>query len=142
MDWEWELDEIDPARAKRASKVRLEDIKVDGQQASADVVEEKTGEIVYHATLDDCDCQDFRFNTKGNKPCKHILALAMAVGIVNQGGYTPDQQLVLDIAALKERIATASGYYHVFHESTVTNSAYDAMKQELARLEAEQEAML
>lgn len=135
MEWDWKLEEIDTARAKRASKVKLESIEVNGEQATADVVDEASGEIVYHTMLDDCDCQDFRFNTKGNKPCKHILALAMAVGIVNKNGYTPEQQRLVDIDALKERIAVAAGYYHVFHESVMNNSEYDAMKAELYKLQ-------
>lgn len=141
MKWEWQLIDIDPGRAKRAAKIRLSNVEVNGQKASADVVDEKTGEIVYECTLSKCSCEDFHMNTRGRKPCKHILALGMAVGVINKDGYTPDQQLTLDIAALRDRIATASGFYHVFHEPTVSDSAYDAMKQELARLQAEREAM-
>lgn len=42
-----------------------------------------------------------------------------------------------EIADLRQRIATASGFYHVFHAPICDDSAYDSMKVLLTELEAQ-----
>ncbi len=37
----------------------------------------------YNTTLSHCDCQDFRYNKKGQAPCKHIYRLALECGLID-----------------------------------------------------------
>lgn len=45
---------------------------------------------VYNTTLEQCDCYDF----DGKRPCKHILRLALEMGIID-GEYLSDKRSVL-----------------------------------------------
>lgn len=37
----------------------------------------------YNTTLSHCDCQDFKYNKKGQAPCKHIYRLAIELGLID-----------------------------------------------------------
>jgi len=47
---------------------------------AAEYISKKDGSV-YHTTLSSCTCPDFKFNTKGTKPCKHMYALALEFGL-------------------------------------------------------------
>ena len=95
-----------------------------------------SGKEDYVVTLNSCTCKDFVVSQgKGEAiPCKHILALAMKAGIVNENGKTPAQQRIADIESLRSRIAAAYGFYHLFSDPIMSDPEYDRAKEKLAEL--------
>ena len=79
-------DLVDPSRLSRALEAAMTPISVEdgtGTFASADGV-------LYYANLEDCSCPDFRFNQKMQKPCKHIIRMAMLAGEYSSAGMKED----------------------------------------------------
>lgn len=135
--WVWQS--VDENRVKNAIKIAKASVHLNRTEEEATIEsspDRKTGEIVAHVvTLTSCSCQDFNINNRGEKPCKHIIRLGMELGILNQNGLTPEQQREKDVIELRDRIARASGYYHVFHSPICTDEVYDQMKKSLSLLE-------
>lgn len=135
--WVWQS--VDENRVRNALKIAKDLVHLDGEKAEASIEsspDRKTGEIITHVvTLARCSCQDFNVNNHGEKPCKHIIRLGMELGIINENGLTPEQQREKDIIELRDKIARASGYYHVFHSPICTDNTYDRMKERLTYLE-------
>lgn len=40
----------------------------------------------YETTLTSCTCDDFKYNTKRKSACKHMFALALHLGLINEQG--------------------------------------------------------
>lgn len=43
---------------------------------------------IHTATLEECTCTDFFMNLHGEQPCKHMIRLAMELGVMDNAGYT------------------------------------------------------
>lgn len=72
-------------RMNRGLEINTWNIKLDSQNQTAFIKSDSTRnktEKWYHVTLSSCDCPDFYNNTKRKAPCKHIYALANALGLL------------------------------------------------------------
>ena len=127
-NWNWPT--VDEGRVKRAKTVKFSSLSTSSDVPTARAI--GSGSEDYAVTLDSCTCADFAMTqAKGNPtPCKHMLALAMKSGILNENGNTPAQQKAADLASLRNRLATAYGFYHLVKSPILTDAEYDAMKKE------------
>ena len=132
MDWKWDC--TDEGRVKRAKSVKFRDITLEPEPAGY-AIGHSADE--YYVTLESCTCADFAIcGAKSDlQPCKHMIALAMKAGLVNENGLTPPQQKAADIASLRLRIALAYGFFYHFDDPIMSDKEYDLMKDKLAELE-------
>lgn len=121
--WKWQ--EIEAAKVERAKKVKLLATDPDTQQAEC---VGSSGEI-YKTTLNSCTCIDYARN---HNACKHMVRLAMEVGILNEKGKTVEQQQAFDLMEAKNALALWYGYYYLFQKRIVSDVEYDALKQKLS----------
>lgn len=124
MEWKWDIAD-DIKKVERSRKVKIDTIDQDhlcGKFVGS------AGEI-YQTTLDECTCFDF---VKTNSFCKHMLRLAMELGLVNTNGRTEEQQHAVDLSNAKNTLALCYGHYHLFGESILSDEEYDALKQKLS----------
>lgn len=126
MKWIWKVSVIDEGRFERAKKETPSSI--DGEAA---VFEGSHG--TYHCTLSNCNCQDFQLRLKGQQPCKHILALGIAVGAYNADAIGKRFELL----RIRDRLASAYGHYYLFDHPVLSDAEYDTLKEESKRLAAE-----
>ena len=134
MEWIW--GSTDAPRAGRARKVEVIEFSADEpprmECAGSDGAQ-------YHATLDACSCPDFSINQKRGKPaaCKHMVCLAMRLGILNGEGRTEKDQFMHDFLALENRLALLAWKYYVLDAPEVSDAEYDRLKADyLERLTA------
>lgn len=123
MEWNWS--EIDARKAERARSVRV--FTMDKERRSMECVG-STGEI-YTATLESCTCKDFSINRSA---CKHMVRLAMELGVLDEHGRNAEQQQVFDRTEAMARLAYWYGCYYLFDSPVVSNDEYDALKSRLA----------
>ena len=135
MEWLWNLS--DEGRVKRARSVKFSEIDLTSDHLSGRALGSASDD--YFVTLDGCTCADFSISgRKGTPvPCKHMIALAMKAGIINENGNTPTQQRTADIESLRSRIAAAYGFYHLFSDPIMSDAEYDKLKDKLAELQKE-----
>lgn len=135
MEWNWP--QSDEGRVMRAKKVKFREISLDGEAPQALAIGSKGGEYV--VTLTSCTCADFSISRQKSdmQPCKHMLALAMKCGILNENGNTPARQRTADIQSLRDQIAMAYGFYYHFDDPVISDQAYDTLKSKLASLQEE-----
>lgn len=133
MEWNWQ--KADEGRIKRAKTVKFRDISSSGESPRAIAI--GSGADDYAVTLVSCTCADFALSAQKSapQPCKHMLALAMKCGILNENGNTPAQQHDADIRSLRSQIATAYGFYHYFNDPIISDREYDTLKSNLAALQ-------
>lgn len=126
MNWEW--GQVEAGRAARALKVKVVSLDLEENDPSAEYVGSNGSH--YTATLDDCTCPDFSIQErKGNRqPCKHIIRLAMELGILNREGRTNDQQLNHDIDALENKLAIYAWHYYILDAPDISDKEYDNLK--------------
>ena len=136
MVWDWPI--ADEGRVKRAKAVKYNEINASGDSPSARAAGSAAED--YSVTFSSCTCADFSISARKNEPqpCKHMIALAMKCGILNENGLTPAQQLAADRQFLRDLLARAYGYYYLFGESFISDAEYDAAKARLASLQVEQ----
>ncbi len=128
----WNWPPTDEGRAKRASKLKFEELDL---EAPFGVIQGSDPEP-YQCTLQSCTCKDYYIcRAKGiPQACKHMIALGMKVGLLNENGLTPPQQREADIAALRAKLASAYGYYYLFDSPIISDKEYDESKSTLAEL--------
>lgn len=133
MEWKWPM--VDEGRAKRAKVVKFPEL--DCSSDSPHGKAKGSAQEDYSVTLESCTCADFSISERRGAPapCKHMVALAMKCGILNENGLTPAQQHAEDRQALRARIASAFGFYHLFHDPIITDEEYDRMKSRLSEIE-------
>lgn len=122
--WNWPIP--DEGRVKRAKAVRLFDISRADSGLSAKS-KGSSGKI-YQVSLQGCTCVDFAMH---RLPCKHMIALALHCGILNENGLTEEQQEENFVQVLSIKVALASAFYHLYNKPFMSDSAYDALKYEL-----------
>lgn len=133
-NWIWESEAPkDEGRIKRAAKVKVDSLSINENECKGVFIGSEG--TIYQTDLETCSCPDFAIK-QGNIPCKHILRLAMEAGIINANGNTPQQQRLADIAALRQQIASAYGFYYHFDSPIMPDKKYDELKSRLADLEA------
>ncbi len=133
MEWNWQ--KADEGRMKRAKTVKFRQVLSNGESPGALAI--GSGSEDYVVTLESCTCADFAISQRKSnpQPCKHMLALAMKCGILNENGNTPAQQRDADIQLLRNQIAAAYGFYYYFDDPVITDREYDALKSKLASLQ-------
>lgn len=136
MEWLWDLS--DEGRVKRARSVKFSEIDLTPDHPSGRATGSASDD--YFVTLDSCTCADFSISgRKGSPaPCKHMIALAMKAGIINENGNTPAQQRIADIESLRSRVAAAYGFYYLFSDPIMSDPEYDQAKEKLAELQKEE----
>lgn len=55
-------------------------------QISPKDFKKEKNQYFYETTLTSCTCKDFTHNTKGQCACKHMFALALQLGLINEQG--------------------------------------------------------
>lgn len=125
MNWNWPT--VDAGRADRARKVKIISMDLTTDDPLL-IVKGSGGE--YRVTLNDCTCSDFSINANKGKPmaCKHMVRLAMELGILNANGLTADEQRQVDISNLEARLALYAWHYYVLNAPDVSDREYDALK--------------
>lgn len=127
MLWKW--GSVDKAKYNRALKTDLQASK----QTPQNVMGIFVGNFgVYRTTLNACECVDFTSH-HGEQPCKHMVRLAIEAGLIDEEGRAPYSDLYDSLNDMYTTIAVASGLYHVFSDSFLTDSEYDLLKQKYAR---------
>lgn len=122
MTWKWTVN--DEKRVERARKIK--DISIDQEHRTMECVG-STGEV-YHVSLESCTCMDF---SRKKDACKHMIRLAMELGILNSAGYSAEQQRSMDLLEAKGKLAYWYGCYYLFNDPVVSDREYDALKQKL-----------
>lgn len=61
----------------------------------------KSGNKLYHTTLFNCDCYDFQFR---GQPCKHMMRLAVELGVVLGIDTTPLENEVSDLLKVRRKL--------------------------------------
>lgn len=127
MEWKW--GSTDAPRAARAGKVKVVSIN-DGAKPSIEC--EGSDGARYYATLESCTCPDFNINLKKAKPtaCKHMVRLAMSLGVLNQDGLTERDKFLKDYQDLESRLAKCAWYYYVLHTPLISDKEYDGLKKQ------------
>jgi len=123
VKWTW--NDIDPARYQRALEEKP--VKVDYEKETAIF---RGSTRMYSCTLTHCECNDFQMRLKGQQPCKHILSLGMALGAYDPKAVARQFEGVM----IKDRLALAFGYYHLFNDPIMSDSEYDELKAQWADL--------
>lgn len=127
MKWTW--GSTDAPRATRATKVKV--LSTNGGEKPSIECEGSEG-THYFATLEACSCPDFSINQKKGKPtaCKHMVRLAMHLGLLNKDGLTPRDQFLADYRQREDYLARCAWYYYVLDEPFVSDAEYDKLKGE------------
>ena len=128
--WSWPLP--DEGRVKRAKSVSLFALTRTESGPSAQC-KGSTGQV-YHVTLQDCTCVDFM---KNKQPCKHMIRLAIGLGLLDQNGRTQEQSNYEIGKDLVTRIASAYWYYYVVDAPIIPDVEYDSLKRQLFTLPSE-----
>ena len=127
MIHQWNWPTVDAGRADRAKKEKIisKDLNADNPSL---IIKGSGGE--YRATLSHCTCKDFSINANKGEPiaCKHMVRLAMELGILNANGLTADEQRQVDISNLETRLALYAWHYYVLNSPDVSDKEYDALK--------------
>lgn len=131
----WIWSPADEGRIKRAKSVKFSYLDTESDNPSGSAI--GSGAEEYAVTLESCTCADFSIqrNKAGNfLPCKHMIALGIKAGLLNENGLTPSQQKEADISSLRSHLASAFGHYYLFNEPVVSDAEYDSMKLKYAAL--------
>lgn len=123
-EWNWTKDQLDQGRVERARKIKLANVVCNNEECCAECVSKSSGEV-YRVSLGGCTCRDF---TVGKKPCKHMIALAMAAGFIDKQGLTPKEK----VESWKCELAKAYGYFYLFKKRIMSDEEYDRLKYEIA----------
>ena len=113
-----DYDHIKPARVTAAKTAHLVSVDKDAQTAvflSSDNLSH------YETSLARCDCTYF---ISKYDLCKHMVRLAMELGIVNSEGRTPRAQYEYDYSRLRDLIARAYGYARFFQEPVMSEDEF------------------
>ena len=121
MKWSW--GPVDTEKVKRAKKVKLHSIDADKNEGQAIG---SSGEL-YDVTLQTCTCKIFAIDMQKGKPapCKHIVKLAMELGILDNEGQTADEKELRDFDALEQRLMKCAWYFWQRGERIISDDEYD-----------------
>ena len=89
---------IDDKRSGSALVAEMTPLSLDSQAAQASFAGSSE---MYWADLEKCTCMDFNINQSMSAPCKHMIRLAMELGLLPSAG------IVRDIDAAQYRVALA-----------------------------------
>lgn len=120
----WDFLSIPPQRVKAAKSTHL--LAVDRKNETATFLSSDK-ETVYHTSLTGCEC--VYYCTHGD-PCKHVVRLAMELGVLNSNGVPPEEQDRRDCAAYRDKLALAFGYKHLFGEPTMSDEEFNSLYRE------------
>lgn len=123
-----DYDHIKPARVTAAKTAHLVSVDKDAQTAvflSSDNLSH------YETSLSRCDCTYF---ISKYDLCKHMVRLAMELGVVNSEGRTPRAQYEYDYSRLRNQIALAYGYAKYFEEPIMSERAFESAVNEYREL--------
>lgn len=123
-----DYDHIKPARVTAAKTAHLVSVDKDAQTAvflSSDNLSH------YETSLARCDCTYF---ISKYDLCKHMVRLAMELGVVNSEGRTPRAQFEYDYERLRNQIALAYGYAKYFEEPIMSERAFESAVNEYREL--------
>ena len=121
MDWQ------KPAKIEKGVEIVIKTI--DPIKGRAEMCDANKSNIVHTTTLRTCSCEAYKYREKlGRGPCKHMVRLAMELGLVNENGCTPEEQLAEDIRNVEARLALTAGFYHVIHQPLIADEEYDRLK--------------
>ena len=97
---------VDDARRNKALSGELTPISVDRENRTGKFVGSKAN--VYDTSLDSCTCVDFIVNLGQQKPCKHMIRLAMELGEY------PDHGMIFDPFTVNQKyyIGVLRNYIH------------------------------
>lgn len=141
MKWEW--GSVTRKRYAAAMKTKPEEMTITDDECYGKF-EGSEGEI-YKTDLNACGCKSFAIG-HGRYPCKHMIRLAIEANLINQSNIEPDEavhtakekphQINLDDAvqkakddkAVKDIVALAYGYYHLYGEKLIPDESYDLFK--------------
>lgn len=82
------FDTIQGNRATSALSAELTPLSLNSADKSA--VFAGSGGKEYKTTLDHCSCEDFAFSLRSSSPCKHMIRLAMELGVFPREGMESD----------------------------------------------------
>ena len=123
-----DYDHIKPARVTAAKTAHLVSVDKDAQTAvflSSDNLSH------YETSLARCNCTYF---ISKYDLCKHMVRLAMELGVVNSEGRTPRAQFEYDYERLRNQIALAYGYAKYFEEPIMSERAFESAVNEYREL--------
>ena len=126
MKWEW--GNVEAGRAVRAVKVKVVSLDLNNDDPAGKFIGSNGNE--YTCTLDDCTCPDFAINERKGKrqPCKHIIRLAMEIGILNREGRTDSEQTAHDLHELEQELALYAWHYYVLDSPDISDNEYNKLK--------------
>lgn len=125
MEWTW--GSTDKKRAEKAAKIKILNLRKDDASPSLEC-EGSKGEH-YYVTLNSCTCNDF-YNHGSKTACKHMVCLAMQLGLLNKDGLTPHDQFLKDYQQLEDYLARCAWYYYVLDSPLISDAEYDELKAE------------
>lgn len=91
---------VDGSRKSKALTIDLTPVLLDREKQCAEFLG-SSGDI-YETDLRRCSCSDFSFNLQGQKPCKHMIRLAMELGLYPSDGMKSDPLYLKAKAAVLE----------------------------------------
>ncbi|MBP3541854.1 MAG: SWIM zinc finger family protein [Clostridia bacterium] len=125
MLWSWDIGD-DVQKLERAKKVKID--VIDRKNNRGKFIG-SSGEI-YRTNLLECTCVDFSIKKTF---CKHMLRLAIELGVVNRYGRTPEQQQTVDLTNEKNTLALSYGYFYLFGTELLSDEEYDSLKTKLSQ---------
>lgn len=125
---EFDYDHIKPARVNGAHSATL--VSIDRKKRTA-VFLSSDKVTHYHTSLKKCECTYF---VSKYDLCKHMVRLAMELGVVNSEGRTPRAQFEYDYERLRNQIALAYGYAKYFEEPIMSEKAFESAVNEYRKL--------
>ena len=127
MEWAW--GSADAPRAARATKVKVLFVN-DGEKPSIEC--EGSDGAHYYASLEACSCPDFSINQRNGKAaaCKHMVRLAVELGLLNKEGRTPRDQFLFDLQQRENLLAGYAWHYYVLNDPQISDEEYDKLKGE------------
>lgn len=128
--YKWNYLDTDERTLKAAKKEKPENLRTDDPYA---FFVGRSGE--YDTTLSSCTCLDFIINRRdGRTACKHIVRLAMELGMIDENGSFTDMAELNDgirrqfLRRDMEKLAFAAGMYHLYGERQMSDKEYDSLK--------------
>lgn len=119
-----DYDKILPSRLKSSKSTHLESID---KSVPCAVFRSSDGDDTYHTTLENCECVSYFVNR--DTPCKHMVRLAMEIGIIDADGFTPSSRRQHDLSEMRTQLSFAFANYYLFDDPTISDREYDALKQ-------------
>lgn len=100
--------QVDEYRKRKALSAELTPVSIDEKAQTAKFAGSEGD--VYNTSLDTCTCVDFTMNLGGYSPCKHMIRLAMELGLYPDDGIVRDQKAAYEryyVGVLREFIRNA-----------------------------------